>query len=248
MIELAVLAIIGFTLVALFAAAAVVLALTPGVMPAGAAQRGRVDVLGALTVTLGLAALVFAVVRAPEVGWGSADTVVTGPAPVCTETPAELALRIKDCWVVGLPPPTVTPKGPGAEIARRVNTGLPARTVTALVDEPLKLVSVTETVPVPLVRNACAVLAKVAKSIVTEAADGATTTPNQRDGAGAALDWNTTGDTAVPFTSSSPATVSSTRVVSRPDACESVEAKRTTVPASIVSTAPAGTVMSPATL
>lgn len=58
--------------------AAVVLALTPSVMPAGAAQRGRVDVLGALTVTLGLAATVFAVVRAPEVGWGSADTVVTG--------------------------------------------------------------------------------------------------------------------------------------------------------------------------
>ena len=58
--------------------AAVVLALTPSVMPAGAAQRGRVDVLGALTVTLGLAAVVFAVVRAPEMGWGSAGTVVTG--------------------------------------------------------------------------------------------------------------------------------------------------------------------------
>ena len=58
--------------------AAVVLALTPSVMPAGAAQRGRVDVLGALTVTLGLAAVVFAVVRAPEIGWGSAGTVVTG--------------------------------------------------------------------------------------------------------------------------------------------------------------------------
>jgi EmrB/QacA subfamily drug resistance transporter len=58
--------------------AAAVLLLTPGVMPAGAAQRGRVDVLGALTVTLGLAAVVFTVVRAPEVGWVSASTLITG--------------------------------------------------------------------------------------------------------------------------------------------------------------------------
>lgn len=62
--------------------AAIVLALTPGVMPAGAGQRGRVDALGALTVTLGLAAVVFAVVRAPEVGWGSASTLVTGLAGI----------------------------------------------------------------------------------------------------------------------------------------------------------------------
>jgi EmrB/QacA subfamily drug resistance transporter len=58
--------------------AAAVLLLTPGVMPASAAQRGRVDVLGALTVTLGLAAVVFTVVRAPEVGWVSASTLITG--------------------------------------------------------------------------------------------------------------------------------------------------------------------------
>jgi EmrB/QacA subfamily drug resistance transporter len=58
--------------------AVVVLALTPGVMPAGAAQRGRIDLLGALTVTLGLAAVVFAVVRVPEVGWGSPSTLVAG--------------------------------------------------------------------------------------------------------------------------------------------------------------------------
>lgn len=55
-----------------------VLLLTPGVMPAGQAQRGRIDVLGALTVTLGLAAVVFAVVRAPEQGWGSPSTLIAG--------------------------------------------------------------------------------------------------------------------------------------------------------------------------
>lgn len=55
-----------------------VLVLTPGVMPAGTAQRGRIDVLGALTVTLGLAAVVFAVVRAPEQGWGSPSTLIAG--------------------------------------------------------------------------------------------------------------------------------------------------------------------------
>ena len=58
--------------------AAIVLLLTPGVMPAGVAQRGRIDFLGALTVTLGLAAVVFAVVRAPEAGWGAASTLVSG--------------------------------------------------------------------------------------------------------------------------------------------------------------------------
>ncbi|MER7558740.1 MFS transporter [Nocardioides sp. NPDC126508] len=55
-----------------------VLALTPGTMPAGTAQRGRIDLLGALTVTLGLAAVVFAVVRVPEEGWGSPSTLLAG--------------------------------------------------------------------------------------------------------------------------------------------------------------------------
>ena len=36
--------------------------------------RGSVDVLGALTVTLGLAALVYGIVRAEVAGWGSAET------------------------------------------------------------------------------------------------------------------------------------------------------------------------------
>lgn len=58
--------------------ALVVLALTPGTMPAGTAQRGRIDLLGALTVTLGLAAVVFAVVRVPEEGWASPGTLIAG--------------------------------------------------------------------------------------------------------------------------------------------------------------------------
>ena len=47
-------------------------------MPAGATQRGTLDVTGAITVTAGLAAVVFAVVRAPEAGWTSAGTVLSG--------------------------------------------------------------------------------------------------------------------------------------------------------------------------
>jgi EmrB/QacA subfamily drug resistance transporter len=58
-------------------AAAVVL-LTPSVMPAGPARSGSVDVAGATTVTLGLGSIVFAVVRAPEVGWTSASTLLAG--------------------------------------------------------------------------------------------------------------------------------------------------------------------------
>jgi EmrB/QacA subfamily drug resistance transporter len=56
--------------------AAAVVVLTPSVMPAGAARRGSVDVAGAITVTLGLGSLVFAVVRAPQAGWTSASTLV----------------------------------------------------------------------------------------------------------------------------------------------------------------------------
>ena len=55
--------------------ALVVLAAVPRVMPPGAGAAGsRVDVLGALTVTAGLAAAVFGVVKAPEVGWGAGQT------------------------------------------------------------------------------------------------------------------------------------------------------------------------------
>lgn len=55
--------------------AVVILALVPGVMPAGGVGSSRrVDLLGALTVTAGLGAAVYAVVQAPEVGWDAAQT------------------------------------------------------------------------------------------------------------------------------------------------------------------------------
>ncbi|WP_028651593.1 MFS transporter [Nocardioides halotolerans] len=54
--------------------AVAVLALTPSVMPRGARQRGSLDVAGAITATGGLAALVFAIVRAPDAGWTSYST------------------------------------------------------------------------------------------------------------------------------------------------------------------------------
>jgi EmrB/QacA subfamily drug resistance transporter len=58
--------------------AAVVLVLTPSVMPQGMTRRGSLDLAGAATVTAGLAAVVFAVVRAPQAGWTSASTLVFG--------------------------------------------------------------------------------------------------------------------------------------------------------------------------
>ncbi|MFD7069324.1 MFS transporter [Streptomyces sp. NPDC059913] len=54
--------------------ALVVLLVTPAVMPSGAGRRGSVDLAGAVTVTAGLAAAVYAIVRAPETGWGSGET------------------------------------------------------------------------------------------------------------------------------------------------------------------------------
>ncbi|MFF0293098.1 MFS transporter [Kitasatospora sp. NPDC004614] len=54
--------------------ALIVLAMSPSVMPAAAVRRGSIDWLGAITVTAGLAVTVFAIVRAPEVGWDSAQT------------------------------------------------------------------------------------------------------------------------------------------------------------------------------
>lgn len=50
---------------------------TMALMPAGRmVARGSVDVFGALTVTGGLGAAVYGIVRAPEVGWGSVETLV----------------------------------------------------------------------------------------------------------------------------------------------------------------------------
>jgi EmrB/QacA subfamily drug resistance transporter len=56
--------------------ALLVLALTPGLMPSAPARRGSVDVLGAATATAGLALTVFAIVRAPDEGWGSSATLL----------------------------------------------------------------------------------------------------------------------------------------------------------------------------
>ncbi|MFE6596049.1 MFS transporter [Streptomyces sp. NPDC057781] len=45
-------------------------------LPAVAPRHGAIDVLGAAAVTAGLALAVFAVVRAPEIGWGATQTVL----------------------------------------------------------------------------------------------------------------------------------------------------------------------------
>jgi len=60
--------------------ALVALALTPRLMPSTPVRHGSVDVVGASLATGGLAALVFAIVRAPEQGWGSPETLVVGGA------------------------------------------------------------------------------------------------------------------------------------------------------------------------
>ena len=56
--------------------ALIVLAATPGLMPGAQAQRGAVDIPGAIAVTAGLALAVFGIVRAPEEGWGSSTTIL----------------------------------------------------------------------------------------------------------------------------------------------------------------------------
>ncbi|MEU0715761.1 MFS transporter [Streptomyces lavendulocolor] len=50
--------------------------LATGLLPAVAGRRGSMDILGAVSVTAGLALAVFAIVRAPEVGWGASETVL----------------------------------------------------------------------------------------------------------------------------------------------------------------------------
>ncbi len=57
--------------------AALVVGLTAGSLPRTTGRaRGSIDVAGAITVTAGLAAVVYAVVRAPEVGWITASTLL----------------------------------------------------------------------------------------------------------------------------------------------------------------------------
>jgi EmrB/QacA subfamily drug resistance transporter len=62
--------------------ALIALLTTPALMPRSAVRRGSVDLLGALTVTLGLGAGVYAIVRAPEVGWSAGSTLLVGAAAV----------------------------------------------------------------------------------------------------------------------------------------------------------------------
>jgi len=50
---------------------------TPALMPTGGSRRGSLDVAGAVTVTAGLGTAVYAIVRAPEIGWGSGQTWLT---------------------------------------------------------------------------------------------------------------------------------------------------------------------------
>jgi len=54
-----------------------VLIATPRLLPAGMTRKGRIDLAGAITATGGLAATVFAIVRANEAGWGSSETLLT---------------------------------------------------------------------------------------------------------------------------------------------------------------------------
>src|SRR4051812_10431489 len=58
--------------------AAAALLLTRHLMPAVPASPSRLDLLGAATATAGLTATVYTIVRAPDVGWISTSTIVTG--------------------------------------------------------------------------------------------------------------------------------------------------------------------------
>lgn len=53
-----------------------VLAVSRGLLPSSIARRGGIDVAGALSVTAALSLAVFAIIRAPEDGWGSAQTLL----------------------------------------------------------------------------------------------------------------------------------------------------------------------------
>ncbi|WP_280220173.1 MFS transporter [Nocardia neocaledoniensis] len=54
--------------------AALALIAVPLLMPAAPARKGSIDIAGSVTVTAGLAAAVYAIVQAPEVGWASGQT------------------------------------------------------------------------------------------------------------------------------------------------------------------------------
>ncbi|PBC35401.1 MFS transporter [Rhodococcus sp. ACS1] len=54
--------------------AIIALAATPLLMPNAPVRSGSIDIIGALTVTAGLALAVYSIVRAPEVGWDAGQT------------------------------------------------------------------------------------------------------------------------------------------------------------------------------
>ena len=56
--------------------ALIVLALVPGLIPAGLAKRGRIDLLGAGAITGALSLTVYTIVTANDAGWGSARTLL----------------------------------------------------------------------------------------------------------------------------------------------------------------------------
>jgi EmrB/QacA subfamily drug resistance transporter len=56
--------------------AVVVLAATPGLLPAGIRRRERLDLVGSVLVTAALALAVFGIVDANNAGWGSTQTVL----------------------------------------------------------------------------------------------------------------------------------------------------------------------------
>jgi EmrB/QacA subfamily drug resistance transporter len=66
-------------------------------MPAATPQRGSVDLVGALFATGGLATAVYAIVEAPEVGWGATSTLVAfGVAAVLLTTFVVLQANRRD--------------------------------------------------------------------------------------------------------------------------------------------------------
>lgn len=59
-----------------------ILALSPRYLPETEPRPGRVAILGALSVTVGMSALVYGLVEAAEIGWGSARTLIPLTASV----------------------------------------------------------------------------------------------------------------------------------------------------------------------
>ncbi|MDQ4111121.1 MAG: MFS transporter, partial [Actinomycetota bacterium] len=59
-----------------------ILVLSPRCLPETEPRPGRVDILGALSVTVGMSALVYGLVEAAEIGWGSARTLLPLTASV----------------------------------------------------------------------------------------------------------------------------------------------------------------------